>query len=107
MTRTSRNRFLESLAGAGPLAGSDYAIDSVDLQAVIFRATMRTGVLMLPTELVLEWLMGYDRKIISVEMNAREMRTRIVEGTIWAKQLHSFETHLRAVVLVYAQENRR
>ena len=52
-------------------------------------------------------MLGHLPEAISVEMNAREMRTRIVEGTIWAKQLHSFETHLRAVVLVYAQENRR
>ena len=103
MSGTSRFRFLQSLAGAGPLAGSKYAIESVDHQAVLFQATMRTGVLMLPTELVVEWLIGYDRKIISVEMNAREMRDRIVDGSIWAKQLHSFETHLRAVVLAYAQ----
>lgn len=103
MPDTSRYRFLESLAGAGPLAETDYAIESVDPQAIMFRATMRTGVLMLPTELVLEWLMGYDRQIISVEMNARAMRNKIVEGSIWAKQLHSFETHLRAVVLAYSR----
>ena len=103
MSETSRFRFLQSLAGAGPLTDSDYALESVDPQAVVFRATMRTGVVMLPTELVMEWLIGYDRKIITVEMNAREMRNRIVDGSIWAKQLHSFETHLRAVVLAYGQ----
>lgn len=72
----------------------------VDSNAVytLFGPTDSTGRVLLPTPLIREWIQALLDGRISTAHDPRSMRDRVQPGSPWAKQLHSFETHLWAVV---------
>ena len=71
----------------------------------LFKPTDKTGWLSLPVELVGEWLRGIETGQINVSMEPREMRDKIKVNSRWAAQMHSFETHLRAVCIGAVEHN--
>jgi hypothetical protein len=103
-SRNEKNRreALSRMASLTYLSGDYYAISEVDESTVLFAPTRKTKQLLLPTSLVAEWLTAYDDMKIHLEMSPREMRNKVMPDSIWNKQLHSFESHLSAVVRTYA-----
>lgn len=86
---------------------TSYRVIDANSQAVIFGATARTGSVMLPTELIHEWVAAWCNGVITETHAPREMRDLVAPASGWAKQLHSFETHLAAVVVAWAAEQVR
>lgn len=81
------------------LNGGYYSIEDFDSKTVLFAATSKTGPVQLPRTLVEEWLQALDDGQIHTKMTPREMREKVLSlNSMWARQLHSFETHLSAVV---------
>ena len=74
----------------------------IDELAIVFSESDGTRKVMLPTDLVLEWIAAYEFGIINKGMQAREMRNEVKLYSEWASYQHGFETHLMAVVLAWA-----
>lgn len=80
-------------------AKSTYRVIDANAVYVLFESTGSTGRVMLPTTLVLEWITAAINGRFSAADDPRAMREKVyAQGSQWAKQLHSFETHLAAVV---------
>ena len=73
----------------------------IDELAMVFSESEGTRKVMLPTDVVLEWVSAYEFGIINVGMGAREMRNELTAVSEWAPFQHGFETHLRAIVLAW------
>ena len=71
---------------------------------VVFDKTAKSGKVMLPTEVVMEWIHAYEFGLINVNMNQREMRDMVNKSSGWSGQMHSFESHLRAIVTTWNHE---
>ena len=71
--------------------------------AVVFSASDGTKKVMLPTEVVFEWVSAFDAGVIDDSMNAQQMRDAITEHSEWATYQHGFTTHLRAIVNAWAK----
>ena len=80
------------------LNGGYYSVEDFDSKTILFAATRKTGPVQLPRTLVEEWLQALDDGLINTGMTPREMRKEVSLKSMWARQLHSFETHLSAVV---------
>ena len=94
---------------------SAYQVIEANQSFVIFSPTIvdnteqlrGTGHVMLPTELVLEWIHAYhDGRIDVWNHDPRAMREIAKVDSPWASQLHSFETHLAAIVRAWAESDR-
>jgi hypothetical protein len=79
-----------------------YTVERVTQDFVLFAATPSTGRVMIPLEVVIEWITAYSLGKLKAHQSPREMRTTAQKGSGWAKQLHSFETHLAAVIQQWA-----
>jgi len=77
------------------LANDDY---------VIFSKSESTGQIMLPMDLVLEWVQAYDFGLIKLSMSAREMRNIVSAQSSWATYHHGFETQLCAIVNAWSNK---
>jgi hypothetical protein len=86
-------------------ARTHYTVQEIDGNYVVFRGTGSTEKVALPLDLVLEWITALKNKRIRVSMEPRDMRTEVQKGSQWAKQLHSFETHLAAVVNAWGRSH--
>ncbi len=88
-------------------AKTTYKVLEANPTFVIFGGTERTGQVMLPTALVVEWIHAYHQGRISAGDHPRTMREAVCPQSPWAKQLHSFETHLAAVTLAWMTHKAR
>lgn len=86
-----------------PAKKTAYRCEYVGDQFVIFAPTENTKKVMLPLDLIFEWLRAEQLGIVSTQMDARTMRDRIKASSEWASALHGFETHLKAVVDSWAE----
>lgn len=59
---------------------------------------------MIPTELILEWIECLINGSISSDMTARQMRSKIKLYSDWDKYLHGLESHLHAIVMLWHNE---
>jgi 1-deoxy-D-xylulose 5-phosphate reductoisomerase len=84
-----------------------YRVERVTSDFVLFGATEKTGKVMIPFAVIHEWIAGYEAGLIRAHQSPRDMRTAIQKGSPWAKQLHSFETHLAAIIQRWAIEGFR
>lgn len=89
---------------AFPAKRVTYRVESATSDRVVFAGTETTGRVMLPTSLVREWVEAFDARRIRLSMPPREMREVVRKDSPWAGQLHSFETHLAAVIRQWATE---
>ena len=78
-------------------ARSEYHCSLVNEFFVVFDETDRTGKIMLPTDLVMEWIEAMEDGVINTSMSARRCRRIVSKNSVWATQLHTFETHLKAI----------
>jgi len=76
----------------------------VDNMSLVFSESEGTRKVMLPTDVVLEWISAYEFGLINLKMNAREMRDVVKNKSDWAPFQHGFETHLRAIVEAWASK---
>ena len=83
---------------------SIYICEFANDDYVIFTKSESTGQIMLPMDLVLEWVQAYDFGLIKLSMSAREMRNIVSAQSVWATYHHGFETQLCAIV--HAWSNR-
>ncbi len=74
----------------------------IDEMSVVFSGSEGTRKVMIPTDVVLEWIAAYEFGLINFDMDARLMRDTIKTHSEWAPFQHGFETHLRAVVFAWA-----
>jgi hypothetical protein len=79
-----------------------YHCETANQSVVVFSETDTTGRVMLPTDMVLEWIQAYEFGIIKTEDKARAMRLKVVDSSRWAPFQHGFETHLAAIVAAWA-----
>lgn len=86
---------------------SEYHCSVVNEFSVIFKETERTGKLMLPTDLVIEWIVALEEGEINIEMSARECRDIVTKFSKWANLLHAFETHLKAIIIHWHLNKRK
>lgn len=100
MKQTTRFLTLKTLLLKAPLSSgkSNYECIHIDELCVVFDSTQKTGKVMIPTDLVLEWISALEFGIISPNQTAREMRDKVKTKSQWAHYLHGFETHLYAII---------
>lgn len=79
-------------------AHANYVCIHADHVATVFEATAKTGKVMLPTDLILEWIQALEFGLITAEAHPRKMREIVKTHSRWAAHLHGFETHLAAIV---------
>jgi hypothetical protein len=84
-----------------------YACEVANEAVVVFRETSTTGRVMLPTDLVLEWVQAYEFGLIHIDDTARAMREKVVSSSRWAPFQHGFETHLAAIVAAWDERERK
>lgn len=105
MNRTQE--VIQLLDGRKISAGrSEYHCLSANETSVVFGLSETTKKVMLPTELVLEWIQAFESAVISLDDSAREMRQKVVPRSSWAAFQHGFETHLFAIVSSWANRDR-
>ena len=80
-----------------------YHCSHIDELCVVFSESNSTRKVMLPTDVVLEWISAYEFGIINIAMSSRDMRDMIKGHSEWAPYQHGFETHLSAIVKVWAK----
>ena len=85
---------------------ASYSCIFMDEMCTVFESR-GTKKVMIPTEVVLEWIHAYDQRSITHIMSAREMREIVTLGSDWAPYQHGFETHLKAVVYTWAEYKSR
>lgn len=73
----------------------------IDELAMVFSESEGTRKVMLPTDVVMEWISAYEFGVINIGMGAREMREEVTQHSEWAPFQHGFETHLMAIVLAW------
>jgi len=88
-------------------ARAEYYVSFADPTVIIFARTPDTGKIMIPTELVVEWIRAFEHGLITVDMNAREMRGIVQANSDWAAYQHGFETHLNAIVKTWSEAHLR
>jgi hypothetical protein len=81
-----------------------YKIEQATTDFVVFAGTPSTGRVMLPTSLIAEWIDAAETRRIAITQSPREMRAVVQKQSTWANHLHSFETHLAAVVHRWATD---
>ena len=86
-------------------AHAKYVCIHADDVATIFEATEKTGRVMLPTDLILEWIQAQEFCLIHVDNLPREMRDIVKIHSRWAAHLHGFETHLAAIVKAWHKDH--
>ena len=86
-----------------------YHCETANQSVVIFSESDTTGRVMLPTDVVLEWVQAYEFGLIKPKDTARTMRLKVTPSSRWAPFQHGFETHLAAIVAAWAarRESRR
>lgn len=80
-----------------------YHCETADESVVVFSESDTTGRVMLPTDMVLEWVQAYEFGLIKPEDKARTMRLKVIPSSRWAPFQHGFETHLAAIVAAWAE----
>jgi hypothetical protein len=79
-----------------------YRCETANQSVVVFSESDTTGRVMLPTDMVLEWVQAYEFGLIKLEDKARTMRLKVIPSSRWAPFQHGFETHLAAIVAAWA-----
>ncbi len=74
----------------------------IDKLAMVFSESEGIRKVMIPTDVVMEWISAYEYGIVNLGMTAREMRDEITEASEWAPIQHNCETHLMAIVQAWA-----
>lgn len=92
--------FLQGRTLKAPRAS--YVCIHADGVAAVFEATGETGRVMLPTDLILEWIQALEFGLIDLGDHPRDMRDKVKRRSRWAAHLHGFETHLAAIVSAWA-----
>ncbi len=85
-------------------ARSAYRCTVANETIILFALSENTNKVMLPTDLVLEWISAYETGVITLNDKARDMRDKITPRSSWAKYQHGFETHLFAIVSAWAEK---
>lgn len=80
-----------------------YKCIKINKYCTIFEQNGSTKRVMIPTDVILEWVSAYNLKKIQFTMSAREMRKIIAPHSLWAPYQHGFETHLKAVIMKWAK----
>ena len=95
---------LRQLLLSGPVAAAraSYRCMYIDTVATIFEPTEGTGRVMIPTDLLLEYINALRLNIINARMDPRTMREQVKGDSVWAPYQHGFETHISAVVRAWA-----
>ena len=98
--RVTRFEKLKSLLENNSIKSSrvEYFCSHIDHHCVVFSETEGTQKVMIPTDIVLEWISALEFGIISMDMGAREMRGKVSHSSDWAPYQHGFETHLYAIL---------
>ena len=86
---------------------AEYECIFFDERCTIFAESTGTRRVMLPTDLIIEWVSAYDVKMITSTMSAREMRNIVSKNSDWAPYQHGFETHLKAIIYAWAKNKSR
>jgi len=81
-----------------------YHCSHIDELAIVFSESDGTRKVMLPTDLVLEWISAYEFGLINTGMASREMRKKMTLHSDWAPFQHGFETHLAAIVSAWSKK---
>jgi len=77
----------------------------IDELSIVFSESEGTRKVMIPTDVVLEWIAAYEFNLIDLEMSSRSMRDKIKNHSEWASYQHGFETHLKALVIAWAKSD--
>ena len=88
--------------GVIPARNTTYHCCHIDELSIVFSSSEGTRKVMIPTDVVLEWVAAYEFGLINFDMDARVMRDTIKKHSEWAPFQHGFETHLRAIVFAWA-----
>ena len=102
--RVTRFEKLKSLLEGNSIKSSrvEYFCSHIDHHCVVFSETEETRKVMIPTDVVLEWISALEFGIINMDMGAREMRGKVSHSSDWAPYQHGFESHLYAILKLWA-----
>ena len=103
---TSRYGILKNLLENRVISSkkTTYHCCHIDGLAIVFSESDGTKKVMLPTDMVLEWIAAYEFGIINAGMLARDMRNQMTLHSDWAPFQHGFETHLMAIILAWSKK---
>ena len=86
-------------------ASTTYHCCHIDELSIVFSQSEGTRKVMLPTDVVLEWIAAYEFGVINLGMDARTMRDKVKDYSEWAPYQHGFETHLKALISAWAEKD--
>jgi len=88
----------------GAIKGNSYTCTHADFYCIIFDSNSKSKKVMLPMDVALEWIEAYLDGKIYPEYKSRDKRDIITEYSTWSTTLHSFESHLNAILRAYIEE---
>jgi len=89
---------------AGSKKGNAYSCLHVDLNCIIFDSNSKSKKVMIPMDVASEWIEAYLARKIYPEWKSRLKRDTITECSLWSTTLHSFESHLSAILMAYIEK---
>ena len=88
----------------GSKKGNTYSCLHADLNCIVFDSNSKSKKVMIPMDVASEWIEAYLGKKIYPEWKSRLKRDTITEYSLWSTTLHSFESHLSAILMAYIEK---
>ena len=81
---------------------AEYFCTYIDETCIIFSPTTKTGKVMIPTSLVVQYIQALDSGTLNLDMSARDIRQVMTQRSEWAPYQHGYETHVFAILKAWA-----
>ena len=102
--RTQLVELLHEKPIEGRRKGNQYTCIHADFKCIIFDSTSKSKKIMLPMDVVIEWIEAYRSGEIYPEYASKLKRKIITGNSPWSTTLHSFESHLSAILDAYIEQ---
>ena len=88
----------------GALKSNSYTCTHADFYCILFDSNSKSKKVMVPMDVAIEWVEAYLTGQIYPEWKSRLKRDTITKYSTWSTTLHSFESHLNAILRAYIEE---
>jgi len=102
--RTQLIELLHEKTIAGRKKGNQYTCIYAGYKCVIFDSNSNSKKIMLPMDVIIEWIEAYRSGEIYPEYSSKLKRKTVTENSPWSTTLHSFESHLTAILDAYIEQ---
>jgi hypothetical protein len=89
---------------SGQMKNNTYTCIHADYKCVIFDSNNKSKKVIIPMDIVIEWVSALIDRGIYLEYKSRLKRDIITKTSPWSTTNHSFESHLNAILHAYNNE---